>query len=302
MKGGKSVNRTRLAVVFILFFVGASLISSASGPQNDVRRLIVPHAGFGLGSVVTLSWNGNETSEPLPPGGSPRNVNLTVMYYTVLVSPFVGKLILLYCLLTHQEANVTLEIGDTPSWCTASLSESQLQFPITGDTVSRTVSVIVAVDEHAPAYQLCPVPIHVSVDTLRGPFGLLPFVNGYDQTFTMCFFPGYLPHISVVPASDHLNATPGNTSYLPINITNHGNARTAVMIQITEHLPGWITYIPGQVIIDVNMSEETGLSVVPPSDFQGTESITISFTPYKADDYSQHGDPVYVTITIICEP
>jgi hypothetical protein len=50
------------------------------------------------------------------------------------------------------------------------------------------------------------------------------------------------------------------------------------------------------------MSEETGLSVVPPGDFHGTESITISFTPYKADDYSQHGDPVYVTIVIVCEP
>jgi len=198
---------------------------------------------------------------------------------------------------------VTLEIGEIPTWCTASLSETQLQFPITGNIEEQTVTLAVAVEEHAPAYALGYVRIHASVDTLRGPFGLFPFVNGYDGTATLSFVPGYLPHIIVIPASNYLNVTPGNTSILPITITNHGNARTAVKIEIVEGLPGsWITYIPGQVIIDVNMTEETVLSVVPPVDFNGTESLTLSFTPYKADDYTQHGDPVFVTIEIICEP
>lgn len=243
------------------------------------------------------------TQHPLPPGGPPLIVNLTISYVTVLGSPYVGKLILLYCRATHQSVSVTLEVGTTPSWCTAALSESQLQFPITGDTVSHTVSVIVAVDEHAPAYALGAVPVHALVNTLYGPFGLLPVVNGYNCTATLSFVPGYLPHISVVPASDHLNATPGNTSILPINITNHGNARTVVFIEIVEGLPvSWITYIPGHIVLEVNMSSEIVLSVVPPTGFNGTESITLSFTPYNADDYTQHGDPVYVTIEIICEP
>jgi hypothetical protein len=310
------MNRTKLTIVFILFLIGASVIpttaqkdmtvSSSSSTQNSTTALsssAILWGGFGLHSVLYFSWDANGTQHPLPPGGPPRNVNLTISYLTVLGSLYVGKLILLYCRATQQSVTVTLEIGEIPTWCTASLSKTKLQFPVTGNVEEQTVTLTVAVDEHAPAYALGYVRIHASVNTLYGPFGLLPFVNGFDQTFTMCFFPGYLPHIIVVPASNHLNVTPGNTSYLPINITNHGNARTVVFTEIVEGLPGsWITYIPGQVTLEVNMSSEIVLSVVPPVDFNGTESITLSFTPYKADDYSQHGDPVYVTIEIICEP
>ena len=311
------MNQIKFTIGLILLVMGASITTvyaqttgtfvepeaSAIVPQHESRYLILPRCGFGLQSVLSFSWNANETQYPFPPGGPPQTVNLTVSYVTVLNSPYVGKLILLYCRATHQSVTVTLEIGETPSWCTASLSETQLQFPITANVVEQTVRVAIAVDEHAPAYALGYVRIHGSVNTLYGPFGLLPFVNGFNGTFTISFVPGYLPRITIVPASDHLNVTPGNTSILPINITNHGNARTVVFTEIIEGLPGnWITYIPSQVVLEVDMSSEIILSVVPPNDFNGTESITLSFTPYKADDYTQHGDPVYVTIEIICEP
>ena len=310
------MNRTKLTIVFIFFLIGASVIptitqkgmtvSSSSSLQNSTTALsssTISWRDFIPQSSLYFSWDANGTQYPLPPGGPPRNVNLTISYITVLGSRFVGKLILLYCRATQQSVVVTLEIGEIPTWCTASLSETQLQFPITGNVEEHTVTLTVAVDEHAPAYALGYVRIHASVNTVYGPFGLLPFVNGYDGTAMLSFLPGYLPHIIVIPASNHLNVTPGNTSILPITITNHGNARTAVFSEIVESPPeGWIIHIPGKVVVEVNMSSEIILSVVPPVDFNGTESLTLSFTPYKADDYTQHGDPVYVTIEIICEP
>ena len=306
-----------MTVALILLLIGTSVIpitaqdigisvlqpSNVSGQKTDMSCSKHLHDGFGLGSVIRLCWNSNETQEPLQPGGAPRSINLTVTYDTLLSYPFVGKIILLYCIYTHQYVTVTLEVGDIPSWCTTSLSNSQMRFPITGDESSQLTTLTVAVDEHAPAYKICTVPIHASVDTLQGPFGFLPFVNGYDQAASMNFIPGYLPCIIVTPASDVMNATAGNTSHLPITITNAGNARTLVRIEIVDRPSGdWLISIPSQVVLEINMNCESILSVVPPGDFNGTDTITMSFTPYKADDYTQHGDPVYITIVIICEP
>ena len=310
------MRRKCLAVGLILLLIGTSVIpitaqdieksivqtSSALAQKTSMSRSIVSRGGFGLQSVIHISW-GNETQKPLVPGGEPRIINLTVTYGTVLRTPFSGQIVLLYCILIHQYMTVNLEVGDTPSWCTASLSNSQLQFPITDTMSSQTTTLTVTVNEYAPAYQLCSVFINASVDTLRGPFGFLPFVSGYWLTSIMNFVPGYLPRIIVIPASDYVNATPGDASHLPINITNAGNDRTVVYTDIVDFPSGhWLISIPSQVVLEVNMTSEIVLSVVPPNDFTGIENITFTFTPYKADDYTQYGEPVLITILVIRKP
>jgi len=303
----------------ILFLVATSVVpitaqeigeTTQSSPLSNLKTDEIPSLflirGFGLESVITIHWSANDTQKPLEPEGAPRIVNLTVTYCTVssyyLIGQIIGKIILLYCIFTHQNVTVTLELGDFPSWCTASLSDSEIQFPVNDEISSQNISLTVAVDEHAPAYTLCAIPIHVEVDMLRGPIGLLPFVNGCNQTATIHFLPGYLPHIIVEPDNDHMNVTPGNTSFLPITVTNHGNARTVVFVNIVDFPSGdWLISIPSQIVLEVNASNEICLSVVPPMNFQGTDTITFSFTPYKSDDYTQHGEPVNITIDLICE-
>jgi hypothetical protein len=294
------MKRKCLAVGIILLFVGTCIIPAQ---KTHINHDTAPRDGFGLQSVIYLSWDSTEAMDPLEPGGAPRNVTLNVTYFTTLITPYLGRIILLYCLVTHQHVSVTLEIGEIPSWCTASLLNSEFQFPITGTASTQHTTIAVAVNEHAPMYSLCKVPINGSVETMRGPFSLLPFVHGFDQTCIMNFVPGYRPGIIVTPASDYLNTTPGHPSTLSINITNTGNARTAVVTDIVDTPPGnWMIDIPWYVILEVNMSGEMYLTVTPPNDFNGIETITISFTPYLADDPTQHGDPVNITIMVICEP
>jgi hypothetical protein len=292
------MKRKCLTFGIILLFAGTCLVPTQNA---DMIQPMHPENRSALQSVISVSW-GNETQKPLVPGGEPRTVHLSVTYDTVLVSLFIGKILLFYYLLKHQYVTIALEIGDIPSWSNASLSTSELRFPVTGAASSQTISLTIAVDEHAPAYHVGAVPINLAVDTLRGPFGFLPFVNGCEQSCSLNFIPGYLPHIIVEPASDFLNVTPGNTSHLPIAITNHGNGRTVVFVDIVDFPTGdWLISIPDQCIFEVNDTQEIILSVVPPSDFAGTETITISFTPHKYDDYSQQGNPVNITIDLICE-
>jgi hypothetical protein len=309
------MKRKYIAVGIILLFVGASLVpaivqssespslpTTRSAQKNDGSLSILPGGGFALDSVIQLSWNASETEEPLEPGGAPRSINITVTYH-ILVSTFIGKFILRYCLLTHQYVTVSLGIGDIPSWCTASLSNHELRYLITGNESSQLITLTVAVDEHAPAYGLCRVPVQASVDTLYGPFGFLPFVNEYNLTSNLYFRPGYFAHIVVIPENDSMAVIPNESSYLRIFITNAGNARTVVSGSIVRTPPGdWITMMTDQIVLDENMTSVAYLFVVPPVTFNGTDTIILSFTPYNADDYSQHGEPVYIFITVIYEP
>ncbi len=309
------MKRKYVAVGIVLLFVGISLIpavvqsrdspslpTTLSALKTDTDHSILPGRGLALDSVIYLSWNWSETEEPLEPGGASRSINITVTYRS-LVSTFIGDFILLYCRLTHQYITVSLEIGEIASWCTASLSTHELRYLITGNESSQFITLTVAVDEHAPSYGLCEVPIDASVDTLHGPFGFLPFVKAYNLTRSLYFQPGYFAHIVVIPENDSMAVIPNESSYLRIFITNAGNARTVVSGNIIRTPPGnWITMMTDQIVLEVNMTGVAYLFVVPPVNFSGTDTIILSFTPYKADDQSQHGEPVYVLIRVIYEP
>jgi hypothetical protein len=283
---------------------GAMSFSPVSGQKNMENHSLSGDGWFSLDSVITISWSGNATQTPLVPGGAPRIMNLTITYTTVLSYPLIGKIIRYYCMATHQVVTVTLELGEIPSWSTASLSASEIQFPVSDALSSQNVSLSIAVDEHAPAYALCVIPIHAEVKTLRGPIGLIPLVNGCSQTATVTCLPGYLPHIIVEPESDHLDVVPGEMSHLYFNVINHGNAKTVVKAEIIDSPENdWNVMVTDQIVLD----EEGGsnfafLYVTPPFDFSGTDTITVSFTPYMYDDMSQHGAPVNVTIAVIFEP
>jgi len=285
-------------VGIILLFVGTDIIPAQ---KTDISLDTVPIGGFGLQSNIIVSWGGNHTSKPLDPLGAPRLITLDVSY-NVLEGLF-GHIILFYYILKKQYINMSIEIIDKPDFCTANISNSYLWFPISETFSVQQTNLSVSVNEHAPAFGLFWVKMKASVDTEFGPFSVLPLINGYEQIFAPIFIAGYLPRIIVTPTSDYINATQGNTSHLPINITNAGNARTIVFTDIVNFPSGdWLISIPSQVALDVDMNCQSILSVVPPSNFKGTDNITISFTPYKADDYSRHGEPIYITILVSCEP
>jgi len=304
------VDKKRIIMVIILLLIVTSGASATAFKFDGTKPLFhglnkdFSNKGwFSLDSVIVISWNANDTQTPLEPGGAPRIVNLSVTYLTTLSYPLIGKIILYYCIVTHQYVTVTMDLGEIPSWSTASLSTSEIQFPVSQTPSSQIVSLSIAVDEHAPAYRLCAIPIQTEAKTLHGPFGLIPLVNGCTQACTLNCLPGYLPHIIVEPESDHMDVIPGEMSHLYFNIINHGNARTVVRAEIIDS-PGndWNILITDDIILDENGSNFMFLMVTPPFDFSGTDTITASFTPYKSDDMSQYGAPVNVTIAVIFEP
>lgn len=306
------MKRKCLTVLLILLLIGISILpitaqdfeKSLMQTSNALTQKIIMNQslfsgfGFGLQSVIHISW-GNENQEPLVPHGEIRNVPLNITYYTILCNAFISPIILRYCILSHQYVLVELNIVDTPSYCTASLNKSVLRFPITEDKSSQTISLYIQVDNNAPAHKQFAVTINASVDTVKGPFCTLPFIYGYYNTFGLPFFPEYNPLISVTPEYSIIETTPGTTFIDPITIENLGNGKTIVFNNVDNCCPsGWNIFVSVATVLEVNESKIANLSITTPVDFYGFLIITLSFTPHYYDNQFLEGSPTYVTISV----
>ncbi len=310
------MKRKCLTVGLILLLIGTSIIpitaqdfeKSLAQTSNALTQKIIMNqslslgGGFGLQSVIYISW-GNEIEEPLVPYGEIRNVTLNVTYYTILCNAFISPIILRYCILTHKFVFVELDTVDTPSWCIAGLNKSVLRFPITGYKSSQTVSLYIQVDNNAPAYELFPVTINVSVDTMLGPFSILPLINGFYNDFMIPFYAAYNPLISVTPEYSIIETTPGTTFIDSIIIENLGNGKTIVYNNVDNCCPsGWDVIISVNTVLEVNESKIANLSIKTPIDFYGFETLLLSFTPHYYDNWFFEGSPTYLTINVEVRP
>jgi hypothetical protein len=289
-----------LAVGIILLFVGTCIIPSTAQDTNK-PSLPTLNSFFGLHSKINVSWDANQTSEPLVIDYT-RSIPINVTYNCIKGT--FGQLILFYYFLTGQSINISLEVEDVPSWCTAYLSNSWLRFPITDTSTTRLTFLVITVDFSAPAFEPFPVKIKASINDMFGPFGFLTLIQGCEVSGNPIFEAGYRPCIVVTPENTSLETSPGTTVIDPITVTNLGNGITRIKVDLTEVPQNWIVSIdPPQMELIVNDSGIMNLSITPPIDFYGNETINLSFTPelYPFRPGCE-GPPTNVTISVNVKP
>lgn len=299
MSKGVRIKEIVLVNVFFLIFVTMNISTATETStiiNNEQKQSL-----FGLQSIISVSWDGNQTSEPLIPNGNARVITLDVSYG--VVHGILGKIILWYYLLTLESVTVTIEIVDTPDYCSAVLSNSQLNFLIDDEITVRQTQLVVSVNRYAPAYEPFNIQFKASVDSVFGPFGFLPFIDGNEHIFNLYLMADYFPCIHVTPEYDSLETTPGTTVIDPITVENLGNGKTRVNTQIVNIPQNWLVILsPSQLAIEVNESEMTNLSIKPPYDFYGYGVITLSFTPQYYNNPVHQGNPVYIQIMVEVKP
>ena len=177
--------RKCLAVGIILLFAGTGIGSAQKTTTSHETFL---GDGFGLQSNIIVSWSANQTQEPLDPLGVPQLITIDVAYN--VYKGLFGRIILAYYVLTKQIINLSIEIIDKPDYCTATFSQSSLQFPISETSLVQQTNLTVAVNDQAPAYKPFFISMKASVDSVFGPFSVLPFIHGFEQTFSLGFVPG----------------------------------------------------------------------------------------------------------------
>lgn len=288
-----------LVNVFFLIFVTMNISTATETStmiNNEQQKSL-----FGLQSIISVSWNSSQTSEPLVPNGAAQDITLDVSY--CVVHGIFGRIILWYYLVTLERVTVTIEIVDKPDYCSADLSNSQLSFLIDDEITVGQTKLVVSVNQYAPAFEPFNIQLKASVDSVFGPFGFLPFIDGDQQIFNLSLMADYFPLLDVTPEYNYLETTPGTMVIDPITVENLGNGKTLVDTQIINLPSGWIAIIsPAQLAIDVNESEMTNVSITPPWDFYGEGTITLSFTPKYYYNQAHQGTPVYIQIIVEVKP
>ena len=248
---------------------------------------------FNFQSVLQVTW-GNETSEPLVPRGELRIIPLTITHSVTRGELGEGLLVTL----TGALITIDVTIIDKSSWCTASLSQGTLSVTVQPNAVSTLQTTLtVQVTNDAPANALGYVKIRATAE----PTGV---IAGFENDFTLNFIPAYKPLIRVfLPETNALEIGPMDTAVFPIQIENLGNARTIVLLNVTNVPKDWSSIITSEVLLEEGAgSTAIAYLTVKPSKSFGyhyeEQIIRVSLKPMKADDYSEIGEITYQTFLV----
>ena len=275
-KNRKTIQST-IIIGLILFSLCAAFIPSTSAGLL-----------FNLQSVVSISYSGNETQQPVVPRGSIINVQMDATYY--VTRGVLGQGILL----AYQGKNafVKLEIVDQSEWLTANLMKDTIPFQLSDQKQTSTFNVAFQASENAPAYAQGFITIKASVANM----GL---IEGFEQEFTLPVFPAYKPLIDPsLPETNTKRIGPMDTAVFPIDIKNLGNAETIVFLTVESVPAGWNAIITSQVTL-AESEESTAtayLVVKPPKGFgyhDDEKTIKISMEPVRADNQKDRGEKIY---------
>lgn len=296
--------RKCLAIAIILLFVGAGIVPSTAKPLRETANT-VPHPGniFGLNSNILISWDANETKEPLIPQGCACKVILNVSFWVTW--GIFGRLI--NYLYKYEPLIMKLSVVDFPEWCNAFTPAETFYVNIPrNENTYYEIHTYLTVRVHqinAPAFEVFPVTMQATIEPLYGPFGFFQVMQGTTQVVNVTFTVAYLPMFNIqLPEGNVIETPPLIQVELPMRITNLGNGKTIVENEVVNHSSDWTVSIPAQVILDVDEYKDINLTIIAPSNFSGEKTITVSFTPHSFDNYSLVGQTKYVTILAYYHP
>lgn len=241
---------------------------------------------FNLQSSLTVGWNPNATSQPLVPRGQSTTLAIDITH-TVNKGLLGAAVLQLYA---GKQITIQIEVLSTPTWATATLSQGTVTATIgaPGTTTTLSTMLTIAVDENAPAFG-------VGAVNLRATAMKAGLIQGFQQDFALNFQPDYKPLISpAFPDSNTKQIGPMDTATFRIDITNMGNARTRVYLNVVTVPKDWVAIVTDQVTLEEGVGSvgTAYLVVKPPKGFgyhYDEQTITISMQPFKADDETKKG-------------
>jgi hypothetical protein len=287
-----------MASIMILFIIMSSNVSSSSEINENVKNTSFRiTTGFTSKPIMRIEYDENATQEPIIPINESREIPLKVYYQIVgLLSnwhEFLYK---------KKNIQVSLEIIERPDWCTtASLDNKTLNFNIKSDqTEPKDVTLTIAVDRNVPAYTVGTIKIRVTSALLKGL--IFTKIAEGNFTFDVPFTVGYIPIIDVEQVFTYKEIPPLNVTTIPFKITNLGNGKTQVFIEV-KNLSGQceVDYPDSILLGSPTQGEKDSdtiyISIKPYKNFT-MESLKVEFTPsyYARPDLKGYTIPIVLTL------
>lgn len=279
--------------LFISVLIPTSIAEESNSFDQDIKESILK-----LKNNVNIKWDQTETSEPIIPKTSAKTFELNITYtteYSYKISTIFADL------MKNRKIDIKLEIVESPEWCEATIDKNTVSTTISTEQKNLSANLSVSVNEDAIAYQTGTIKINVSVDPQMGPIGALVLIAGYNKVYEFSITPGFLPKISTKVEYVNYSKTgmvelpPYNETSIPINISNLGNGKTKVLVEVTNSPENWSIGVDSYIIIDMNSSGQIDLSVEADHKFDD-ESVTVKLTPVRSDDTTDVGESTNLTI------
>lgn len=277
----------------IILLLVASLLCTMIIPSTVVAEKDDVKKTSKMASMITVDWD--TTDEPIVPLGELRKIDLNITY-----SVAKGGLLanLLFPFYKDKQVDINLDIVDMSKGCTAILDQRTLTTVISDEPQELTAKLSVSVDETAPAYGDGYVKFNVSVDPLKGPLGLINYIDGFEQEFTVNFAPAYLPLIDIeLPQGNFYEIAPFNETEIPVTIKNLGNAKTKVFVEVENASESFNIFL-NNVTLDFPDGEKTIYMTVIADNKFDEETIKLKFTPARDENIEDKGDPEYRNLVL----
>ncbi len=275
-----------------------SNIITIAEEDNTNEKLKRTGLSSGLASIITISIDDSVNATlPIIPLQELREISLILTYSCTISGRFISKIFLR--LLKNRRLNINLNIVSKPDWCHATLSPSTIPITFTGERQNITVKLTITLDETAPAYKKGSIEINVSTPDIKGRFGKITLIKGFEQTFYVInVMASYLALMDINPKSGiNFKLKPYNATAIPIEITNHGNGRTKVFAEIEDVSDKWVVNITESIIIEPDDSKTIYL-FVKTDDKYDKAIIVLKFTPTWAEDTAIKGKSEYISFNI----
>lgn len=247
-------------------------------------------------SSINLTYDEAAVKEEVIPNADSIEIPLNVSYQ--IVGHLAGLHSRMY---KNREVKIELKIVERPDWCEATISEGNLSTtPAAKEPVNSILSI--SVDENAPALKKEVVKIQATCSKIKGLFGIVTKVIGSNETFEIPFTVGYLPLIDVEYSFTYKEVPPLNTTIIPVNITNLGNGKTVVKIEVENESGNYTVNYPDNIVLGSLVSGEENkkqveIEIQPFKNFS-KESIKISFTPQYYANSDLDGQTIVTQITL----
>ncbi len=291
-----------ILVLFLVLLLFTPIVASNVIAKDSIIR---------LNQQVSLYWDTVDEKDPIIPRDDLKKLNVTFEYSFDHGLSFSEGLYLNYVNYkdfeftqtkhspegAYSKAKIDLEILDMPSWCHATFRHAQAIANLSSLFVGK-IPLYIILDDDAPAYEQGYIQVKAKI---RSP-PAISYFNVFEKVFNLTFTPSYYPIIDVnLPEVNVKEIEPYETAIFPLDISNLGNDKTIVTLEV-ENLPNdWKATVTDSIIIEKNSSKKAQLSIKPPRNFGYTDEVGIlrlKVTPKRAYDTSQIGDSLTISFLI----
>ena len=284
-------------IIIVAFIILLSSIVISAEEDNTYKNLKKTGFSSGIASVIIISIDDSSNAKlPIIPLSELREINLILTYGPTSSGRLISKIFLR--LLKNRRLNINLNLVSQPDWCHATLTPDTIPITFKSERQNVTAQLTITLDETAPAYERGSIELSVSTPDIKGKFKKITLIRGFEQKFYVNIMPSYRALMNINPISGvNYELKPYKTKDIPIEITNKGNGKTTVLIEIEKVSDEWAVDIIEPIILEPDDSKIVYLKVKT-DDKYDKAIIAIKFTPIWAENVEIKGQSEYITFYI----